>query len=684
MTQCGPASSGVLQRRPSPSSAFMKHGPPPQLARAGCWVSWSWCAAVLVLMVVKVVAVLPAPPPPAGAQQAGEDGAWSEFLHISVTSSPHLLLITVNGEVVEEVTTTRANISTSRLEYTPWELSSGIHLLVLHPTDGRLMMRRILTTALFGSVHEVPSVLSSLTPGHVVVMAIKNDAAQHLTPLARRLLARVGVRSSLSLHLRESLAWVGTLAGPVWGEARTMGAFEEVVGIVDWASGVTLDLMVPRVVHDDSCLTEDDAGEAARTAFCRLYDGYGDLCYCPRPAPLTFHAPELEGSTILDVPLLVLASNRPTYLYRSLVTLLRQPGGTLARILVLVDGHHQEVADLLSLLQVQYEEQSSVGVSIGAKISDHYRHALTVAFRRFPNASKVILMEEDLLASPDFFSYFNQTARVLEVDPSVCCVSGWSDLGHLHSAHDPHLLRRVEVVAGLGWMLSRDTAMALLRRWPSHNEDHDWDIWVRHPGVLGGRECVVPDVSRTFHIGLMGSHAAGLLHTAFFANKPIPAQAHFPLQGVHRLTEMEYEEDIYQVLEGDPYVLHSRIHPCHPDYLPRNLTDRPVVVFIEMSAPGDYYAWQVLARCLGLWDLDTRAHHRGLFRFYFYETEVLVVGFPFSDYSYLKPPGAPLLAVNTSKELSALDLIPLTHRIRFRRPELELFVPYHVLPVPNL
>lgn len=37
--------------------------------------------------------------------------------------------------------------------------------------------------------------------------------------------------------------------------------------------------------------------------------------------------------------------------------------------------------------------------------------------------------------------------------------------------------------------------------WP---DDH-WDHWMRHSGVSRGRECVVPEVSRTYNIGELGS-----------------------------------------------------------------------------------------------------------------------------------------------------------------------------------
>ncbi|XP_050722988.1 protein O-linked-mannose beta-1,2-N-acetylglucosaminyltransferase 1-like [Eriocheir sinensis] len=101
-----------------------------------------------------------------------------------------------------------------------------------------------------------------------------------------------------------------------------------------------------------------------------------------------------------------------------------------------------------------------------------------------------------------------------------------------------------------------------------------------------------------------------------------------------------------------------------------------------MNTPGDYHAYQFLARCLGVWDLDTRGHHRGLFRFFFYDTEVVVIGHPYSDYSFIKPWWVNMIKVNKTAELEKLNLMPLTHRARFRRPSLERQVPFLDVPIP--
>lgn len=40
-----------------------------------------------------------------------------------------------------------------------------------------------------------------------------------------------------------------------------------------------------------------------------------------------------------------------------------------------------------------------------------------------------ILITDDLLVSPDFFSYFSALRFLLDADPSVWCVSAWNDNG---------------------------------------------------------------------------------------------------------------------------------------------------------------------------------------------------------------------------------------------------------------
>lgn len=599
-----------------------------------------------------------------------------DAISIIVKSSVHQLLLIVDGTTVANVTSTEEDRKDPAV-FSRWQVTTGLHVLVLSPRDGRLLFRRMLMTSQFGLSQEIPSLLMSLTSGNILVIAIKNDGALNLTPTARSLLQSFGVKTAHALRFRNNLAWVGTVGGKTWGEAATPNIDERGNHGVLWSSPVVLEVQVPRRPSESSCFPTSEPREAARASFCARHDGYGTLCSCENPAPLTYHPPELADSAIDDVPLVIVADNRPPYLYRTLVTVLRQPGGHTRRILVYVHGHHPEVVELLELLQVPYEEDLvEVDSQIEGKIAEHYRKALEAAFSRFPEAPKAILLEEDLLVAPDFFSFFNQTAWLLDHDSSLVCVSAWNDLSSLHVAHDPSLLRRVETLPGLGWMLTRHLAEELLRAWHWKKKDQDWDIWARGMDVIGGRECVVPDVSRTFHIGLSGAHNPGLIHAAFFSARPMPAENYVQLKNVDRLTFEKYEEDIYALLEEGPLFLDTKLHPCDEHYLPRNITDKPVVIFIEMITGIDYLAWKYFARCLGVWDQDVRAMHRGLFWFHFYETQVMVIGYPYSDYSPYKPPRIEVLRVEDPKDIDKLDMVAPSNRHRFRRPELESYVPF--------
>ena len=61
-----------------------------------------------------------------------------------------------------------------------------------------------------------------------------------------------------------------------------------------------------------------------------------------------------------------------------------------------------------------------------AKISEHFRKALEAVFTNRAH-SHAVIVEDDLLLSPDFLKLFWSTAWLLEQDASLWCVSAWND-----------------------------------------------------------------------------------------------------------------------------------------------------------------------------------------------------------------------------------------------------------------
>ena len=64
---------------------------------------------------------------------------------------------------------------------------------------------------------------------------------------------------------------------------------------------------------------------------------------------------------------------------------------------------------------------------------------------------QVIIVEDDLEISPDFYEYFTATLPLLRTDPSLWCVSAWNDNGKagLINQTAPELLYRWEMLGNI-------------------------------------------------------------------------------------------------------------------------------------------------------------------------------------------------------------------------------------------
>lgn len=130
----------------------------------------------------------------------------------------------------------------------------------------------------------------------------------------------------------------------------------------------------------------------------------------------------------------------------------------------------------------------------------------------------VIVVEDDLFFSPDLMEFFLAGYHVLRADPSLWCVSAWNDNGFGGLVADPKRLLRTGFFPGLGWLLTRRLYEEQLEpQWPNEH----WDHWMRSETkhrTSRGRECLYPQVPRTFHHGSRGTFMNPVLHSRFFAH----------------------------------------------------------------------------------------------------------------------------------------------------------------------
>ncbi|CAG0893969.1 unnamed protein product, partial [Cyprideis torosa] len=469
----------------------------------------------------------------------------------------------------------------------------------------------------------------------IVDRSVQDEGTFQLKEAARATLTRLGSQEAKALGYRDMWAMVTVKGGPLIKEAVSKSPV-----FSKWGPPVLLkvDVQLSSAEADLECDWADTPENARRREFCSKVEGYGSVCACQDPAPISFPTDnsQMPNRLIKDVPIVVIASNRPNYLYRMLRSLLSAPGATKEMITLFVDGYYSEPLMVAKLFGLRGITHTPIGRKSG-RVAQHYKASLTAAFEIYADADFVIVLEEDLDVSPDFYSFFDQLMPLLQKDDSLWCISAWNDLAYEHTSKDPSMVYRVEGMPGLGWMLRRDTyKQELEKKWPSPDKVFDWDIWMRQPEIRRGRECLVPDVPRTYHFGSSGVNMNSYFHDYYFKKHAFnTAEESVRIKGIHNLTKSAYESHLKDLLSRASSIDHSK-PPSAPDFVPPNQSGLHTL-FIKMDGPSDYAAWLQLARHFKVWDLDVRGVHRGLWRLHVNGTALAVIGVPFSPYSEFKP-----------------------------------------------
>ena len=117
--------------------------------------------------------------------------------------------------------------------------------------------------------------------------------------------------------------------------------------------------------------------------------------------------------------------------------------------------------------------------------------------RKHPYRQCVIL-EDDLLLSPDALMYARAGMDLMDKDESVFSVSFFNDHSHIPHAREPSDFRRIDHFSGLGFMISQRGYMSHLRHAWSRNKA--WDIMVQWMfNRKGNLVSIQPEIMRAFH-----------------------------------------------------------------------------------------------------------------------------------------------------------------------------------------
>jgi hypothetical protein len=342
-----------------------------------------------------------------------------------------------------------------------------------------------------------------------------------------------------------------------------------------------------------------------------------------------------DSDGLAKAGIVVMAHNRPDTLRQVLSALFKQPIEDLLRFEVSVSMDirnsgveavaHSFTADILPARRVkniwqhpqlprptnEFEAQGYY------KITQHFKHALERGFVE-GGYSHLLLLEDDLVPSPDFLSFFRQGSALLEKDPSLWCVSAWNDLGFQTMVQSQSRVFRTGYFPGLGWMIKRQLWVDELSKvWPNAATT-GWDHWMRLDGVSKGRECVVPEVSRVRHIGSSGTtvNDPGNHLYSRFAVADVPPAALTVLGGGRSsgLASSDYDFAISQLftsLQGEetPRITISKAASLYHATL-SGVRD-PAGVHTRFVVPYQREEWEQLKFGFGFITGQPRATHKG-------------------------------------------------------------------------
>lgn len=84
-------------------------------------------------------------------------------------------------------------------------------------------------------------------------------------------------------------------------------------------------------------------------------------------------------------------------------------------------------------------------------------------------------------------------------------------------------------------------------KWPAPDVFWDWDMWMRMPNQRKGRECIIPDISRTYHFGAKGLNVGPAMNDAYFKRHAINTVPNVKIDA-DLMYKDNYEQEINRLL----------------------------------------------------------------------------------------------------------------------------------------
>ena len=84
-------------------------------------------------------------------------------------------------------------------------------------------------------------------------------------------------------------------------------------------------------------------------------------------------------------------------------------------------------------------------------------------------------------------------------------------------------------------------------KWPTPDKFWDWDMWMRLPEIRLDRECIIPDISRTYHFGSKGLNMHPYFQEMYFKKHALNTEPNVKFD-VEKMRKDNYEKEVERLL----------------------------------------------------------------------------------------------------------------------------------------
>ncbi|CAF3511522.1 unnamed protein product [Rotaria socialis] len=374
-----------------------------------------------------------------------------------------------------------------------------------------------------------------------------------------------------------------------------------------------------------------------RREFCSHYDGYGDFCSDTNVdknlVPIPLINKTLEDNPIYSTPILVIAGISHNSLRMCLETLLMQPGINIENVIVTVDEKFSEPLTLIHLFGFRGGKTSN-----SSTYMEHYEKSLKKIWEIYPNQDKVIVIEEDLILSPDFLYTLALLSETFRKDETIGAIEMWNPNSYDIVNGSEELIYRVDQFYGLGYLLKRSFYEKNMKNsFDICCSKRVWEKWA----FSDPSSFLMPDVSRVFRRPIDGNRVNKKYIETLFNRKRKTSLNPFPfLSNIDILRKDKYDANLAKSISSA--VLMKSLNKCvttNNSVLnliqiqnSNNNTDSFKYVYPQESLNDVQYLLSVLS-CFALFPYEPIGLYNGILRFNSNQYNFYLVGSKSSVYT---------------------------------------------------